>query len=147
MSQASMLTPEMLINKAWSLQIPIFEIGAENLPDGYLDACCRLAKTKEIDVRRINLLDVSVQGAALVPEAFQLEIEAINRVSSKTLLVFENADCLAPLDCSLTYTLRSVLTTRDDGLIVSIFTASSDAMRLLFDNPQAAFYQSSCRLC
>ncbi|GLS88976.1 hypothetical protein GCM10007916_00430 [Psychromonas marina] len=60
-----------------------------------------------------------------------------------TILIFDNCDSLAPLSCSLTFTLQPILTTQKDDNIKSIFIAKQKGLDMVFGNNKTALYQSN----
>jgi len=73
-------------------------------------------------------------------------IKAVRSISKPTLLWIDNFDMLATLSCCFAYHLRSILTTRIDGLVQSMFIPSYDSLQLLIRNRRAALYHSSMHI-
>jgi hypothetical protein len=91
----------------------------------FLHRCTEIAEKAGITVFQINFNDYSGAAEALSATENQDFVSAVEKPAGRTLLIFENADCLAPLDCKITYSLRSILTTNLDGNTVSLFHAQT----------------------
>ena len=141
------ITPERLIEMGWLIDLKICELRKEAMPDDFLIRCAELAEKARIAVFQVNFNDYSSPAEALSAHENRGFVSAIENPSEQTLLIFENADCLAPLDCNLTYTLRTVLTTPLECKTVSLFSASDTAIQQLFHCSDAAFYHSSYKIC
>jgi hypothetical protein len=132
LTMTQIITPDRLIEMAWQLPLPICELRKELMPDDFLHRCTELAEKAGIAVFQINFNDYSDAVEALSATENQDFVSAVEKPAGRTLLIFENADCLAPLDCNITYSLRSILTTNLDGNTVSLFHATSTAITQLF---------------
>ena len=141
------ITPERLIEIAWQMPLEICELRKEYMPEDFLHRCSKLAETAGIAVFKINFNDYSSAVEAFSATDNQEFVSAVENPYGQTLLIFENADCLAPLDCNITFSLRSILTTNLDGNTVSLFHATSTAITQLFHCRDAAFYHSAFEIC
>ena len=144
---AQIITPDRLIEMGWQMPLQICELRKELMPNDFLHRCTELAEKAGIAVFQINFNDYSSAVEALSATENQDFVSAVENPAGRTLLVFENADCLAPLDCNITYSLRSILTTNLDGNTVCLFHATSTAITQLFHCRDAAFYNSAFEIC
>lgn len=139
--------PERLINIAWALPSNIYTLTHENIPCSYLQDCKYEAIKRGIPVYEVNLNNYATPTEAFKADETKALVKAITSCEQPTLVIFENVDSLAPLDCNTTFWLRTVITTRFDDNLVCLFTASSDAIKQLFRDNRAAFYLSNSELC
>lgn len=140
-------SPERLIEIAWALPLHIYTLTHENIPDGYLQDCKSEALKRDIPVHCLDFNDYGTPADAFQADEARELVKAITSCEQPTLVIFENVDSLAPLNCNTTFWLRTVITTRTDDNLVCLFTASGDAIRQLFKNDKAAFYLSNLDLC
>jgi hypothetical protein len=147
LAMTQIITLDRLIQIAWQMLLKICELRKELMPDDFLHRCTELSEKAGIAVFQINFNDYSGAVEALSATENQDYVSAVENPVGRTLLIFENADCLAPLDCIITYSLRSILTTNMDGNTVSLFHATSTAITQLFHCCDAAFYHSAFEIC
>lgn len=140
------LTPERFIEAAWDINIGILSAEKERLRSDFIARATTLAESEGINVLYLDFSRYESIEEVLASSENDAFFEAIRSISKPTLLWFDNCDMLAPLDCSFTYHLRSILTTRVDGLVQSMFIANYDSLQLLFRNRRAAFYRSSMHI-
>ncbi|GLS88972.1 hypothetical protein GCM10007916_00390 [Psychromonas marina] len=148
-------TAKRFIDNAWLL--PLFEItSAESslIETSFITELSAIAKLKGIEVHYIDFKEYEDPIAAFTDnknENFKKVVEEVPHggaylnavVQSPTILIFDNCDYLAPLNCSITYTLRSILTTQKDNNIKSIFIAKQKSLDMMFSDNRAAFYHSN----
>lgn len=150
------ITADRYIDCAWLL--PLFEIGSAEsslLESSFIAELSAIAKSKGIEVHYIDFNEYEDPIDAFIDiknEAFKKAVEGVvphggtymnTVVQQPAILIFDNCDSLAPLNCSLTFTLRSILTTQNDDNIKSIFIAKKKSLDMMFSNNKAAFYQSN----
>lgn len=150
------ITAERFIDCAWLL--PLFEINSAEsclLDSGFITELSSIARSKGIAVHYINFKEYADPIEAITDvknEGFKKTIEEVPHggaymnvvVQQPAILIFDNCDSLSPLTCSLTFTLRSILTTQNDDKIKSIFIAKQKSLDMMFNNnDRAAFYQSN----
>ena len=140
------LTPERFIEMAWSINLSIISADKELLGVDFIEKTTILAEKEGIDVLYLDFFSYESIEHVLTSTENSTFFDAIQSASKPTLLWFDNCDMLAPLDCDFTYRLRSVLTTRFDGVIQSVFIAKNESLRLMFNNCRAAFYHSATRI-
>ncbi|MDD9173511.1 hypothetical protein PVK63_01400 [Aliivibrio sp. S2TY2] len=140
------LTPERFIEMAWSINLSIISADKDLLGDDFIEKTTILAEKEGIDVLYLDFSSYESIEHVLTSTENTAFFDAIQSASKPTLLWFDNCDMLAPLDCNFTYRLRSVLTTRFDGVIQSVFIARNDSLKLMFTDSKAAFYQNSMRI-
>ncbi len=141
------VSPKQLIDNAWILSLGIMSAEKELLIHDFISKTSKLANNRSIVVGYIDF------------SQFASPIEAWNAAENKTfreivesdsakpsLLWFDNCDSLAPLECDLTFSIRSKLTTRTDNHIQSVFIASKQSIDLLFRNYSAAFYRANFKI-
>ena len=149
------ITAERFIDCAWLL--PLFEINSAEsslLESTFIAELSPIAKSKGIEVHYIDFKEYEYPIDAIIDiknEGFKKAVEEVphggaymnTTVQQPTILIFDNCDSLAPLNCSLTFTLRSILTTQTDNNVKSIFIAKQKSLNMMFNNNKAAFYQSN----
>jgi len=152
------ITAVKFIEHAWSL--PLFEItSAESslFERSFITELSEISKSKGIDVQYIDFKEYEDPIDAMIDiknEGFRKVLEEVPHggaymntfMQQPTILIFDNCDSLAPLNCSLTFKLRSILTTQKDDNIKSIFIAKQKSLDMMFNNCKAAFYQSNRNL-
>jgi len=140
------LTPERFIEMAWSINLSIISADKDLLDVDFIEKTTILAEKEGIDVLYLDFSSYdSIEHVLTSPENTAF-FDAIQSATKPTLLWFDNCDMLAPLNCDFTYRLRSVLTTRFDGVIQSVFIAKNESLRLMFNSYRAAFYHSATRI-
>ena len=143
---AMQITPKRFIECAWMLNLRIISADAAELDHNFITETSVLAKAEGVDVQYINFAKYGCPIEALTANENADFLNGIEDSSKERLLWFDNCDSLAPLDVNLTFSLRSILTTRYDGNVQAVFIASNDSLKLLFSNDRAAFYQRDFRI-
>ncbi|WP_022940469.1 hypothetical protein [Psychromonas hadalis] len=152
------ITAERFIDCAWLL--PLYEISSAEsslLERTFIHELSLIAKSKGIEVHYIDFKEYEDPLDALLDikhEGFKKVIEEVphggaylhSGLQEPTILIFDNCDSLAPINCSLTFTLRSILTTQIDNNVKSIFIAKQKSLDIMFNDSKAAFYQSNSYL-
>ncbi|MGF1756655.1 hypothetical protein L4D76_01645 [Photobacterium sagamiensis] len=137
------ITAERFIDCAWILDLRIISADSSLMDHRFIDEASKLAKAKEIDVQYLDFSRYNSAEEALTSHDNADFRNAIEDGTKPRLLWFYNCDSLAPLSCALTYSLRSVLTTRLTNNVQSVFIAKKTSLNLIFNNHDAAFYQSN----
>ncbi|PTO98053.1 hypothetical protein CWN88_20690 [Vibrio splendidus] len=114
-------------------------------PD-FIEVVTLLAEKKDICVHYLDFSEYDNAVTALSAEENCAFLEAIENGKKKSLLWFVNCDSLAPLNIDVTYSLRTILTTRPGNNTQSVFIATKASLLKMFANPKAPFYQSHFRL-
>lgn len=152
------ITAERFIDCAWLLSsYKISSAESSLLESTFIDELSAIAKSKGIEVHYIDFKEYEDPLDALIDiknEDFKKVIEEVphggaymnSGLQEPKILIFDNCDSLAPLSCSLTFTLRSILTTQIDDNVKSIFIAKQKSLDMMFNNNKAAFYQSNSYL-
>ena len=139
-------TPKRFIDIAWMMDFGIISADAAELDHNFITETSAWARAEGIDVQYLNFAQYESPIKALSANENVGFLNGIEDSSKERLLWFDNCDSLAPLDINLTFSLRSILTTRYDGNVQAVFIASNDSLKLLFSNDQAAFYHSDFRI-
>ena len=135
------LTAKRFVECAWLLDLRIVSADSNLIDRYFIPTATTLALQKGVDVQYIDFSCYSSPEAAL--ESNMSFLMAIEASTQPRLLWFDNCDCLAPLDCSLTFTLRSQLTALQSNNIQSVFVARQSSLDQMFGDKEAAFYQSN----
>lgn len=131
---------------AWEMDFRISTADSSVLQSDFIRNVTLLAEKKGIDVHYLDFSEYDTAIAALSAKENSNFLEAIEKESKKTLLWFDNCESLAPLNVGITYSLRTILTTRQGSNTQSVFIASKDSLLKMFADRQAPFYQSHFRL-
>lgn len=136
-----MVSAERFINMAWELELTICSLITERTPAGYLDMCRDQAKLRGIDVFSLNFNDYESPLAAFAAEENRELVATLEHCRRKTLVIFEGADALAPLECDQTFWLRSLLVNNDASELVVLFVLTAGEEASLFQDCKGAFYR------
>ncbi|EGQ8058069.1 hypothetical protein MWT71_001209 [Vibrio parahaemolyticus] len=126
---------------AWELELTICSLITERTPEGYLDVCRDQAKSRGIDVFNLNFNDYESPLAAFAAEENRKLVATLEHCRRKTLVIFEGADVLAPLECNETFWLRSLLINNDASELVAVFLVTNEGKLKLFQDSEGAFYR------
>jgi hypothetical protein len=137
------MTPSKFVEFAWAMDFVISSADSERLDANFMDEVTALAEKKGVDVQYLDFAQYSNGVEAITAEENAPFLHALEDGTKQRLLWFDNCDSLASLDFSLTYSIRSLLTTRFNGMVQSVFIARKEALQLLFCDNRAAFYQSN----
>ncbi|MCG9662934.1 hypothetical protein L1D26_07685 [Vibrio mediterranei] len=135
-----MVSAERFISIAWELELTICSLITDQTPEGYLDVCRDQAKSRGIDVFNLNFNEYESPLAAFAAEENRELVATLEGCRRKTLVIFEGADALAPLECNETFWLRSLLVNSDASELVVIFLVTSEGKVRLFQDTEGAFY-------
>ncbi len=135
-----MVSAERFISMAWELELTICSLITEHTPEGYLDVCRDRAKSRGIDVFNLTFNEYESPLAAFAAEENRELVATLEGCRRKTLVIFEGADALAPLECNETFWLRSLLVNSDASELVVIFLVTSEGKVRLFQDTEGAFY-------
>ncbi|EKF6807931.1 hypothetical protein OZ405_002586 [Vibrio parahaemolyticus] len=141
-----MVSAERFISMAWELELTICSLITEHTPEGYLDVCRDQAKSRGIDVFNLNFNDYESPLAAFAAEENRELVATLEHCRRKTLVIFEGADALAPLECNETFWLRACLTVGQDSQLVTILLSDLSSTLALYKNYLAPFYESALLL-
>lgn len=136
-----MVSAERFISMAWELELTICSLITERTPEGYLDVCRDQAKSRGIDVFNLNFNDYESPLAAFAAEENRKLVATLEHCRRKTLVIFEGADALAPLECNETFWLRSLLINNDASELVAVFLVTNEGKLKLFQDSEGAFYR------
>ncbi|MDV5061974.1 hypothetical protein [Vibrio diabolicus] len=131
---------------AWELELTICSLITEHTPEGYLDVCRDQAKSRGIDVFNLNFNDYESPLAAFAAEENRELVATLEHCRRKTLVIFEGADALAPLECNETFWLRGCITASLRSNLVVVFCIGRTNVRSLFKSPLGAMYQDAFEL-
>ncbi len=84
--------------------------------------------------------------AAFAAEENRELVATLEGCRRKTLVIFEGADALAPLECNETFWLRACLTVAQDSQLVTILSSDLSSTLALYKNYLAPFYESALLL-
>lgn len=140
------ITPEVFVLNAWDMDFRISTADSSVLHPDFIKNVTLLAEKKDIDVHYVDFSEYETAIKALSAKENSEFLKAIDNDSKKSLLWFVNCDSLAPLNTAITYSLRTVLTTRHVNNTQSVFIANKASLLKMFSNPNAPFYQSHFRL-
>ncbi|MEZ8389400.1 hypothetical protein [Vibrio kanaloae] len=140
------ISPEVFVLNAWDMDFRISTADSAALHPDFIKTVTLLARQKDISVHYLDFSEYDTAAAALSAKENSAFLEAIENGSKKSLLWFVNCDSLAPLNIDVTYSLRTVLTTRQGNNTQSVFIATKASLLKMFSNPEAPFYQSHFRL-
>ncbi len=141
-----MVSAERFISMAWELELTICSLITDQTPEGYLDVCRDQAKSRGIDVFNMNFNEYESPLAAFAAEENRELVATLEGCRRKTLVIFEGADALAPLECNETFWLRSLMINNDANELVVIFLVTNDGKVRLFQDSEGAFYRDCVRL-
>ncbi len=141
-----MVSAERFINMAWELELTICSLITERTPAGYLDMCRDQAKLRGIDVFSLNFNDYESPLAAFAAEENRELVATLEHCRRKTLVIFEGADALAPLECPETFWLRSVIVAANNSLVVMVSFESKASYKNLLHHRSSPFYMSAIPL-
>ncbi|HCE2176561.1 TPA: hypothetical protein NGT44_000064 [Vibrio parahaemolyticus] len=131
---------------AWELELTICSLITDQTPEGYLDVCRDQAKSRGIDVFNLNFNEYESPLAAFTAEENRELVATLEGCRRKTLVIFEGADALAPLECNETFWLRSLLINNDASELVVILLVTNEGKVRLFQDSEGAFYLDCVRL-
>ncbi|CAH1549190.1 conserved hypothetical protein [Vibrio rotiferianus] len=135
-----MVSAERFISMAWELELTICSLITDQTPEGYLDVCRDQAKSRGIDVFNLNFSEYESPLAAFAAEENRELVATLEGCRRKTLVIFEGADALAPLECNETFWLRSLLAnTNESSFLVCVFVTEG---RDLYERVESAFFES-----
>lgn len=135
-----MVSAERFISMAWELELTICSLITDQTPEGYLDVCRDQAKSRGIDVFNLNFNEYESPLAAFAAEESRELVATLEGCRRKTLVIFEGADALAPLECNETFWLRSLLAnTNESSFLVCVFVTEG---RDLYERVESAFFES-----
>jgi hypothetical protein len=138
------ITVERFIDCAWLMGFNNIHSAESHLLDSrFISDLSSCAASKGIEVHYIDFKEYTDPIEAITDVKNTEFRKAIDGVQQPTILIFDNCDSLSPLSCSLTFTLRSILTTQIDGNIKSFFIAKQKSLDMMFNNSKVAFYQSN----
>ncbi|MGY5772036.1 hypothetical protein ACXHP8_10105 [Vibrio antiquarius] len=129
---------------AWELELTICSLITDQTPEGYLDVCRDQAKSRGIDVFNLNFNEYESPLAAFAAEENRELVATLEACRRKTLVIFEGADALAPLECNETFWLRSLLINNDASELVVILLVTNEGKVRLFQDSE--FYRDCVRL-
>lgn len=135
-----MVSAERFISMAWELELTICSLITEHTPAGYLDVCRDRAKSRGIDVFNLNFNEYASPLVAFTAEENRELVATLEGCRRKTLVIFEGADALAPLECNETFWLRSLLINSNVIGLVVVFLVTNEGKVRLFQNSEGAFY-------
>ena len=135
-----MVSAERFISMAWELELTICSLITDQTPEGYLDVCRDQAKSRGIDVFNMNFNEYESPLAAFAAEENRELVTTLEGCRRKTLVIFEGADALAPLECNETFWLRSLLINSNVIGLVVVFLVTNEGKVRLFQNSEGAFY-------
>lgn len=141
-----MVSAERFISMAWELELTICSLITDQTPEGYLDVCRDQAKSRGIDVFNLNFNEYESPLAAFTAEENRELVATLEGCRRKTLVIFEGADALAPLECNETFWLRSLLINNDASELVVILLVTNEGKVRLFQDSEGAFYLDCVRL-
>lgn len=142
MSSPSHTTPDNFIKFAWELDFRISTADSALLDPSFVKNVNLLAQRNGIGVYYLDFSMYENAVEALSAKENAEFTKAIEDGSQNSVLWFMNCESLAPLDVDVTYSLRSILTTRQSNNTQSVFIAKKEALQQMFTNHKAAFYQS-----
>ncbi|WP_253821613.1 hypothetical protein [Vibrio sp. 070316B] len=140
------ITPEIFVHNAWDMDFRISTADSATIHPDFIKIATLIAEKKDISVHYLDFSEYDDAATALCAKENLGFLEAIENGSKKSLLWFVNCDSLAPLNIDVTYSLRTVLTTRQGSNTQSVFIANKASLLKMFANPKAPFYQSHFRL-
>ncbi|WP_261383507.1 hypothetical protein [Vibrio sp. T20] len=136
------ITPEIFVLNAWDMDFRISTADSSVISPDFIKMATVLAEKKGINVHYLDFSEYDTAATAFSAQQNSGFLEAIENGDRKSLLWFVNCDSLAPLDVDVTYSLRTVLTTRQGSNTQSVFIATKASLLTMFANPEAPFYQS-----
>ncbi|CAH6832593.1 conserved hypothetical protein [Vibrio chagasii] len=142
----NLITPEIFVLNAWDMDFRISTADSSVIPPDFVKIVTLLAEKKDISVHYLDFSEYDSAVAALSAKENSGFLDAIENGEKKSLLWFVNCDSLAPLNIDVTYSLRTILTTRQGNNTQSVFIATKTSLLEMFANPKAPFYQSHFRL-
>ncbi len=119
---------------------------SEVLHPDFIEKTSLLATQNNVNVHYLDFSEYDTASSALSAKENSGFLDAIENGSKKSLLWFVNCESLAPLYVDVTYSLRTILTTRQSSNTQSVFIANKIALLNMFANREAPFYQSHFRL-
>lgn len=131
---------------AWDMDFRISVADSEALHIDFIEKTSLLATQNNVEVHYLDFSKYDTASSALSAKENSGFLETIENGSKKSLLWFVNCESLAPLYVDVTYSLRTILTTRQSSNTQSVFIANKTALLDMFANRQAPFYQSHFRL-
>ncbi|UGA56952.1 hypothetical protein [Vibrio sp. VB16] len=141
-----MVTPERFIEMAWLLELSICSLIKETTPHDYLDRCRELAAKQGIRVYTLDFSRYESPRVALAAEENQELLQVLERCRRKTLVIFEGADALAPLECNETFWLRSAIVAANNSLVVMISFEAKESYKNFLYHRSSPFYLSAIPL-
>ncbi|WGV98885.1 hypothetical protein QF117_02685 [Vibrio sp. YMD68] len=137
-----MVTPERFIEMAWTLELSICSLTKETTPADYLDRCEVAAVKHGIAVYTLDFALYESPKIAFAAEENRDLVSLLELCGRKTLVIFKNAEALAPLECHETFWLRSLLTCRNETNLLSVFELEKEAIYQMAQVTSAPFYDS-----
>jgi hypothetical protein len=137
------MTPSQFVEFAWSMDFVVISADSARLDANFIDEVTLRAEQQGVEVQYLDFAQYSNAVEAITAKENAPFLNALEDGTKPRLLWFDNCESLAALDVNLTYSIRSVLTTRSNGMVQSVFITRKEALQLLFCDKQAAFYQSN----
>ncbi len=141
-----MVSAERFISMAWELELTICSLITEHTPEGYLDVCRDRAKSRGIDVFNLNFNEYASPLVAFTAEENRELVATLEGCRRKTLVIFEGADALAPLECNETFWLRSAIVAANNSLVVIMSFETKESYKNLLYHRSSPFYMSAIPL-
>lgn len=111
-----------------------------------MDVCRDEVKSRGIDVFNMNFNEYASPLVAFLAEENRELFATLEGCRRKTLVVFEGADALAPLECKETFWLRSLLNNSNVIGLVVVFLVTNEGKVRMFQNSEGAFYRDCLHL-
>lgn len=140
------ITPENFVKFAWDMNYRVSIADSGVLHPDFIEKATLLAEQNNIDVHFLDFSNYDTASSALSAQENAQFLAAIEDGSKRSLLWFVNCESLAPLYIDVTYSLCTILTTRQTSNTQSVFIANNTALINMFSNREAPFYQSHYRL-
>ena len=137
------ITAENFVLHAWDMNYRISSADSAILGPDFIQNTSLLAKEKGVAVHYLDFSKYDTAEAALNAKENSEFLEAIENGNKQSLLWFVNCESLAPLNVNVTYSLRTILTTRQGNNTQSVFIADKTALLKMFADHNAPFYQSN----
>lgn len=127
---------------AWDMDFRVSIADSEVLHPDFIEKATKLATKNGIDVHFLDFSKYDTAASALSAKENSKFLAAIEDGTKKSLLLFVNCESLSHLYVDVTYSLRTILTTRQVSNTQSVFIANRTALLNMFANRAAPFYQS-----
>lgn len=140
-----MISVDKFLKVGWDMPDSIFTLSSENTEVERLSFVSNViyaAKGINITAVQIDFSQFSSLDEAFKSDNWKEVFQVITDPAVQCLVIFENVDAMASIDCPHAYALRTILTSAINEHVVFIFTGTDATLHAMFNDSNAPFYSS-----